>query len=114
MPSSHPPCMYLNADWPAPPFKSDLCPHQAVLQLPEVGPAEQAKDHLRLLCLQAQLSYALMGMLGDKRLRLYGYPHQSVSSLTESLFLEGGPQQHCNVFPTTLYPGGIRTRVFCT
>ena len=59
-------------------LSSDLCPHRSVLELPEVGLPEQAKDQLKLICLQAQLGYVLLGLMGDKRLRNYGYPHQSV------------------------------------
>ena len=63
-----------------------LCPHRAVLEMPPVGVAEQAKDQLKLICLQAQLGYVLLGLMGEKRLKNYGYPHLSVrSSLSLSL-----------------------------
>ena len=57
---------------------SELCPHRAVLELPEVATSDQAKDQLKLICLQAQLGYVLLGLLGEQRLKSYGYPHKSV------------------------------------
>lgn len=58
----------------------ELCPHRSVLDLPAVPVSEEAKDQLRLICLQAQLGYVLIGLLGERRLKSYGYPHQSVKA----------------------------------
>ena len=70
-----------------------LCPHRAVLELPEVSLCQQAKDQLKLICLQAQLGYVLLGLMGEKRLKKYGYPHQSVSTFPNIQFICFSPMQ---------------------
>ena len=85
-------------------FNYDYCPHKAVLEMEPVMYPEQAKDQvihqksynicgnhfvrfnrkvksaflslqLTLMTLQAKLGYVLIGILGEKCLRQYGYPH---------------------------------------
>ena len=60
-----------------------LCPHEAVLQLPNICLAEQARDQMKLICMQAQLGYVLLGVLGEKKLAQFGYPNQSVIQILQ-------------------------------
>ena len=46
--------------------------------MPNICPAEQAKDQMKLICMQAQLGYVLLGVLGEKKLAQFGHPNRSV------------------------------------
>ena len=56
-----------------------LSPSRAAVELPAVPLAKQARDQLRLVTMQARLGYVLLGLLGEKRIRTFGFPERSVT-----------------------------------
>ena len=60
-----------------------LCPHKAVLHLPSIRTAEQARDQMKLICMQAQLGYMLLGVMGEKKIVEFGYPNRSVIEILQ-------------------------------
>ena len=62
-----------------------MCPHDAVLNLPHISIAEQARDQMKLICMQAQLGYMLLGVMGEKRLAQFGHPNRSVIEILQSI-----------------------------
>ena len=62
-----------------------LCPHKAVVDLPNIGMAEQAKDQMKLICMLAQLGYMLLGVMGQKKLAQFGYPNRSVIEILQMI-----------------------------
>ena len=54
-----------------------------MLHLPNIGVAEQAKDQMKLICMQAQLGYMLLGVMGEKKLAQFGYPNRSVIEILQ-------------------------------
>ena len=60
-----------------------LCPHKAVLHLPSIRTAEQARDQMKLICMQAQLGYMLLGVMGENKIVEFGYPNTSVIEILQ-------------------------------
>ena len=60
-----------------------FCPHKAVVHLPSIATAEQARDQMKLICMQAQLGYMLLGVMGEKKLAQFGYPNRSVIEILQ-------------------------------
>lgn len=63
--------------------ENSVCPHNAVIHLPNIGAAEQARDQMKLICMQAQLGYMLLGVMGEKKLAQFGYPNRSVIEILQ-------------------------------
>ena len=84
-----------------------LCPHKAVLHLPSIRTAEQARDQMKLICMQAQLGYMLLGVMGEKKIVEFGYPNRSVIEIlqmvltktkTKVTFISYRLISHCSTF----------------
>ena len=72
-----------------------LCPHKSVLHLPTIATAEQARDQMKLICMQAQLGYMLLGVMGERKLAQFGYPNRSVIEILQ-LVLDKAKTKVCN------------------
>ena len=53
------------------------------MYLPSIATAEQARDQMKLICMQAQLGYMLLGVMGEKKLAQFGYPNRSVIEILQ-------------------------------
>ena len=53
------------------------------MHLPSIATAEQARDQMKLICMQAQLGYMLLGVMGEKKLAQFGYPNRSVIEILQ-------------------------------
>ena len=73
-----------------------LCPHKSVLHLPTIATAEQARDQMKLICMQAQLGYMLLGVMGERKLEQFGYPNRSVIEILQ-LVLDKAKTKVCNI-----------------
>ena len=60
-----------------------FCPHKSVLHLSPIATAEQARDQMKLICMQAQLGYMLLGVMGERKLAQFGYPNRSVIEILQ-------------------------------
>ena len=60
------------------------------MELPKLSLAKQARDQLRLVTMKARLGYVLLGLLGEKRIRRFGYPDKSVTGILQSVLDKAG------------------------
>ena len=55
-----------------------ICPYDAIMSLPTNIDAENEKDKMKFMCMQAQLGYVLFRLLGAAKLEEYGYPDKPI------------------------------------
>ena len=65
--------------------QSYLCPHNAVMYLSNIGVAEYEKDRSKYMCMQTRLGFVLFGVLGDAKLKEFGYPDKTVTEILETV-----------------------------
>ena len=62
-----------------------MCPHDAAHKLQPIPLPKFARDQLDLISLQAKLGYVLLGIIGEKRLAMFGYPKSSVIQILKRI-----------------------------
>ena len=65
--------------------QSNLCPHNSVMYLENIGEAEYEKDRTKYMCMQTRLGFVLFGVLGGTKLKQFGYPDKTVTAILESV-----------------------------
>ena len=65
--------------------QSYLCPHNALLYLANISTAEYEKDRTKYICMQTRLGFVLFGVLGDIKLKQFGYPDKTVTEILETV-----------------------------